>query len=143
MSMWLLALGVMIAPAAILLLARRRRSPAPALRWLEVAELRAWLAAGRTVTIVDVRGPDEFTGPLGHIAGARNLPLDSLPARLPELAHERGRPLVLVCRTDKRSATAATLVMSAGHADVFVVRGGMERWTGTAAANEGTSGSGR
>jgi len=36
--------------------------------------------------------------------------------------------LVLVCRTDKRSATAARLLREAGFAHVAVLRSGMEQW---------------
>jgi len=42
------------------------------------------------VTVVDVRGPDEFTGPLGHIATARNIPVAELVGRLTELAAFEG-----------------------------------------------------
>jgi rhodanese-related sulfurtransferase len=40
----------------------------------------------------------------------------------------RRSPLVVVCRTDKRSASAAALLRDAGFRDVQVLRGGMERW---------------
>jgi rhodanese-related sulfurtransferase len=77
--------------------------------------------------VIDVRGADEFTGPLGHIDGARNVPLPELSAHLPELiGHDR--PLVLVCKTDRRSSAAAEQLRTAGAADVAVLRGGMERW---------------
>jgi rhodanese-related sulfurtransferase len=75
-----------------------------------------------------VRGPDEFTGPLGHIADAANLPVGELPQRLMEINALKNRPVVLVCRTDRRSATAATLLRDAGFRDVGVLRGGMEQW---------------
>ena len=46
------------------------------------------------VQILDVREPDEFTGPLGHIAGAILIPLGELAERAGELSHvalkERG-----------------------------------------------------
>jgi rhodanese-related sulfurtransferase len=35
---------------------------------------------------------------------------------------------VLVCKTDKRSASAAALLEAAGFRDVFVLRGGMVCW---------------
>ena len=78
----------------------------------------------------DVRGPDEFAGPLGHIQGARNIPLADLPPRLPELAAE-GRPLVMVCLTDKRSAQAAAVLVADGTRHVAVLRGGMKAWRAT------------
>ena len=78
--------------------------------------------------MIDVRGPDEFTGPLGHIADASNMPVDKLPQRIMEISALKDRPVILVCRTDKRSTTAATLLRDAGFRDVGVLRGGMEQW---------------
>ena len=78
--------------------------------------------------MIDVRGPDEFMGPLGHIADASNMPVGELSKRLVEIAALKDRPVVLVCRTDTRSATAAMLLGDAGFRDVGVLRGGMEQW---------------
>jgi rhodanese-related sulfurtransferase len=75
-----------------------------------------------------VREPAELTGALGHIPGARNLPIGELSSRISELAGRERRSLVLVCRTDKRSATAARLLREAGFAHVAVLRSGMEQW---------------
>jgi rhodanese-related sulfurtransferase len=101
------------------------RSAGPA--WIEPADLRRRLADGERLLLLDVRGTDEFVGPLGHISGAVNLPLPELPARLAGLAAEK-RPIVAVCLTDKRSARAAAELAAAGHRDVAVLRGGMDRW---------------
>jgi rhodanese-related sulfurtransferase len=103
-----------------------RRSPA-AEDWIEAPALAARLNHNEALLIIDVRGPDEFTGPLGHIAGAMNLPLDELPSRLPALPRDN-RPMVVVCRTDRRSSAAARQMQEVGVSDVSVLRGGMERW---------------
>jgi len=78
------------------------------------------------VQVVDVREPEEFTGPLGHIAGARLLPLGQLGAGLGAL--DRERPVVTVCRAGGRSAQAAQLLQKAGFARVANLAGGMLRW---------------
>lgn len=78
--------------------------------------------------IVDVREPHEFTGPLGHVAGARLLPLGQLPARMGELSKER--PVVTACRSGARSAQAAVLLAKAGFTNVANLAGGMLRWRG-------------
>ena len=98
--------------------------------WVEAAELRRWLAGEGAPIVVDVRGPDEFDGPLGHIEGACNIPLGELPAHINVLGAE-GRPLVMVCLTDKRSSQAATDLLAAGMHDVAVLRGGMKGWRET------------
>jgi rhodanese-related sulfurtransferase len=97
--------------------------------WVEAGELQDRLDRGETPLVVDVRGPDEFDGPLGHIEGALNIPLASLPERTAELARA-GTPIVVVCLTDKRSSQAAAELAAAGIRDVSVLRGGMRAWRG-------------
>ncbi|HVH82487.1 MAG TPA: MBL fold metallo-hydrolase, partial [Stellaceae bacterium] len=64
------------------------------------------------VQILDVREPEEFTGPLGHIEGAVLIPLGELATRVDEL--QRDRPVVAVCRAGSRSAQATTILQQAG-----------------------------
>jgi len=90
------------------------------------------------VTVIDVRGCDEFSGPLGHIAS--NIPLIELDCRIAELSGLEQAPIVLVCRTDKRSAGAARTLRTAGFTQVGVLRRGMEQWNavGVPVAKDGT-----
>jgi rhodanese-related sulfurtransferase len=78
------------------------------------------------IQIVDVREADEYHGPLGHIRGAKLIPLGTLPARAGELA--RDRPVVAVCRSGARSAQASVLLQRAGFDEVANLAGGMLRW---------------
>ncbi|HKS90157.1 MAG TPA: rhodanese-like domain-containing protein [Stellaceae bacterium] len=105
----------------------RRGADGPA--WVEANELRRRLRRGDMNLIIDVRGPDEFDGPLGHIPGALNVPLASIAGRGPTLANA-GLPIVLVCLTDKRSSQAAAELAAAGVRDVAVLKGGMKAWRG-------------
>ena len=95
---------------------------------LAVASLKQQLDAGDEVLMLDVRPAAEFVGEQGHIAGARNIPLDELADRLAELEDFRQRPIRLLCRTDRRSAQAARLLAEAGFADAQVIQGGMTAW---------------
>src|SRR5258706_520915 len=61
----------------------------------------------REVQIVDVREPAEFDGPLGHVPGARLVPLGLLNEKMSSL--EKARPLVTVCRSCARSAQASVI----------------------------------
>jgi uncharacterized membrane protein YdjX (TVP38/TMEM64 family)/rhodanese-related sulfurtransferase len=121
----LLALGL-LATIAVLprLIGRLRRSFA----WIEADELKRRLDRGDAVAVIDVRGTDEFTGPLGHITSARNIPIAEFNSRLAELGGLERTPIVLVCRTDKRSATAAQTLRAAGFTQISVLRRGMEQW---------------
>jgi|SRR5580700_9619869 rhodanese-related sulfurtransferase len=105
---------------------RRFRAPiGPA--WVEVDDLRRRLRRGELALVLDVREPDEFDGPLGHIPGALNVPLASLPARIADFTRV-GCPIVTVCLTDKRSSQAAAELVESGVPDVAVLRGGMRAW---------------
>jgi len=80
----------------------------------------------REVQIVDVREADEFNGPLGHIEGARLVPLGALAARAKEF--DPAIPIVTVCRSGARSAQATVLLKKAGFERVANLSGGMLRW---------------
>ena len=123
----LIALALLAAIAFLPRLVRRVRGQGQP-QWIEVDELAGRLKEGPGIAVIDVRGPDEFTSPLGHIADASNMPVGELPQRLTEINTLKDRPVILVCRTDKRSAAAATLLRDAGFRDVGVLRGGMEAW---------------
>lgn len=80
----------------------------------------------RQVQIVDVREPSEFNDELGHIAGARLIPLGALKARLEEL--DKTAPTVVYCRSGARSARATLLMQQNGFQRVANLSGGMLRW---------------
>jgi rhodanese-related sulfurtransferase len=97
--------------------------------WIEATALHGRLTAGDAVVLVDVRQPEEFTAPPGHLPGAVNMPLGELAGRTKELM-TRGEPVVVVCKTDRRSAQGAAALRVAGIRDVAVLRGGTDGWYG-------------
>lgn len=76
--------------------------------------------------VVDVREPVEFVGPLGHLAGAELVPLAALGGRASAWAPSD--PLLLVCRTGARSATACGVLVRLGFQQVYNLAGGMLVW---------------
>jgi uncharacterized membrane protein YdjX (TVP38/TMEM64 family)/rhodanese-related sulfurtransferase len=124
----MLGLAALAAVAFLPRLLRRLRGR-EIVRWIDAGELAGRLDGESAMAVIDVRGPDEFAGPLGHIPGARSLPLNELAQRLAELGSLTENPIVLVCHTDRRSASAAALLGDAGFREVAVLRGGMVRWT--------------
>lgn len=86
-----------------------------------------WVATHRDeVTLIDVRSPEELTGELGALHGARNIPLDTLRERLAEITDDR--PIITVCQTGRRSAMAAQILGKAGRSRVANAAGGLVRW---------------
>lgn len=118
----LIALALVSAMAFLPRLIRRLRTPP----MLSVEALRQQLDGGDRVLLLDVRPAADFDGEWGHIPGARSMPLEDLPARLGEFQPDR--PVRLVCRTDRRSAQAQSILAKAGFGDVRVIQGGMTAW---------------
>lgn len=67
--------------------------------------------------IVDVRTPAEFAS--GHYPGAVNIPLDEIDRRMNELGADTNRPIVLYCRSGRRSGIALDQVLRAGYTKAF------------------------
>lgn len=105
-----------------------RRKRKGGIAWIEPDVLQRKLTAGAALAILDVRGPDEFVGELGHIPGAVNIPVGYIANRLIEIKALGDKPVIMVCKTDRRSAHAAEILRNENFADVRVLRGGMERW---------------
>ena len=99
-----------------------------ALEEIGPAELATRLRSGSPPMLLDVREPEEFTGPLGHVEGALLVPLDALEHRLPKLAGYVDRDVVVVCRAGSRSASAGAMLRRAGFQRVLNLRGGMLAW---------------
>ena len=95
-------------------------------KFLDIGELQRSLNSG-DVLLVDVRQPEEFRAPPGHLPGAINVPLGEIAAHAAELT-ARKQPIVVVCQTDRRSARAAGELLAAGLRDVAVLRGGTAGW---------------
>lgn len=88
----------------------------------------ARLIAAGPLTILDVRTPGEFTG-LGHLPGARLLPVD-LIASAPAVLPADGTPVLVCCEHGVRSARAAAVLVAAGIGPVFDLAHGMAGWHG-------------
>ena len=96
----------------------------------------AWLEENLSqVQVLDVREPDEFTGPLGRIYGAKLIPLGELSGRTGELSKDK--PVVAVCRAGGRSAQAVNMLLQAGFERVANLSGGMLRWRAEGGPVEG------
>lgn len=74
--------------------------------------------------LVDVREGVEWAG--GRIRGARHIPLGQLEERIAEVAGER--PVVVMCRSGKRSQRGAEILREKGHQGVVELEGGYQAW---------------
>lgn len=87
------------------------------------------LSDAPSLAVLDLRRPDEYEGELGHLRRARNVPLEELPDRLPELAWLQDRTFLIYCRAgDECSEVAVRFFLAQGFNDVVLLEGGIEAW---------------
>jgi uncharacterized membrane protein YdjX (TVP38/TMEM64 family) len=88
----LLALALLAAVAFLPRVVRRVKGR----RFTDPATLKRRLESGEQVALMDVRTAEEFQGPLGHLAGARNIPIAELSAKILELTEIRQKLIVTI-----------------------------------------------
>lgn len=93
---------------------------------LSAPQLKAWLddPARRAPAMVDVREPWEFD--VCRIAGAKPMPMRSIPARFPEL--DRDAETVVICHHGARSFQVCMFLEQQGFTKVFNLYGGVAAW---------------
>ena len=92
-----------------------------------VEVLKGRIDAGMATFILDVRTPQEYDGPLGHIEGSRLIPVQELPQHLGELSDLKDRHIFVICKSGGRSARATRILLDAGFR-ASSVAGGMQVW---------------
>jgi len=87
----LLALALLAAVAFLPRLMRRLRGR----RFIDPDELKRRFDRGERPALIDVRTEEEFDGPLGHISGAKNVPVAKLSREMGHM-ESREKPLVTI-----------------------------------------------
>ncbi len=80
----------------------------------------------KNALVLDVREESEFKS--GHILNAKWIPLGKLADRLDELKRNREQPIVVVCRSGQRSASACVTLGKQGFAQAYNLSGGVMGW---------------
>lgn len=88
-------------------------------------EIKERLDAGESLTIVDVREPDELR--IASVEGTRDLPMSQARAWIDTLPKDG--ELVIMCHHGARSAQVAMALAQRGHANVTNMTGGIDRWS--------------
>jgi sulfur-carrier protein adenylyltransferase/sulfurtransferase len=95
-----------------------------AVQEIQPAQLAHRLETGEKLEIIDVREPYEWA--IGHIPGARLVPLGRIAEEIPRL--DKRRETILYCKMGARSLSAARQLADAGVSDVRNLAGGILRW---------------
>ena len=83
--------------------------------------------------IVDVRRPDEYAEE--HIAGAINVPNETIEDEAPEALPDKEQLLLVYCRRGNRSKEASQKLADMGYTNVYEF-GGIETWEGETVKGE-------
>lgn len=95
---------------------------------LSIEELKLQIDKKKDILLLDVRSAADFNGEQGHIEQATLLPLEELSSRVSELNEYKNKPIITICRTDKRSSQAAKILANSGFENIQVARMGMTDW---------------
>lgn len=102
---------------------------APRLMGQDVAEVSVQQANGMSqqgALLLDVREESEYAAL--HAPQAKLMPLGDVSSRLKEIDAYKDKPVVVVCRSGRRSAKAVAILKEAGFTQVSNVQGGMIAW---------------
>lgn len=80
----------------------------------------------KNALVLDVREDSEYKN--GHILNAKWIPLGSLSGRTGELEKYREQPIVVVCRSGNRSASACATLGKLGFTQAYNLAGGVMDW---------------
>jgi rhodanese-related sulfurtransferase len=76
--------------------------------------------------VIDVREAHEYT--VGHLPGARNIPLKDIKTRAGDLEASKDKPLILVCASGARSEQACVQLRKLGFSRLNHLDGGINAW---------------
>lgn len=76
--------------------------------------------------VLDVREQGEYDA--GHVLNSKHIPLGKLKERIGELEKYRERPIVVICRSGQRSASACGFLGKQGFAQAYNFNGGVTAW---------------
>lgn len=95
------------------------------MKHITIDALQDALQTGTEAHIIDVRTPEEFNE--GHIKGAKNIPLDTIPASVDSFNDED--EYIIICKRGGRALQAAEYLDNE-HLNITVVDQGMDDWKG-------------
>lgn len=91
---------------------------------IDVKEARQMSQNG--ALLLDVREPGEYAA--GHAPNAVLIPLGQLGTRMQEITAYKDKPVAVMCRSGRRSASATKQLAEAGFSQVKNVNGGIMAW---------------
>jgi rhodanese-related sulfurtransferase len=76
-------------------------------------------------SLIDVRSAEDYAK--GHVAQAKNIPLDQLANRAADVG-SKDKPVIVMCATGSTAGKAASTLRAAGFTNVVNLMGGLGAW---------------
>ena len=92
---------------------------------ISAEEAYEMMASQEVVVVVDVRTREEYDG--GHIENAVLVPNENIGSEMPEALPDKEAPLLVYCRSGRRSKDAAQKLLKLGYQSVYDF-GGVIDW---------------
>lgn len=80
----------------------------------------------KDILVIDVRTPQEYKS--GHIAGAKNIPVNEISSRIGELEKYKEKPILVHCASGSRSPKAVNILQKNDFKNVYHLNRGLLRW---------------
>ena len=93
---------------------------------LSATEFATKIKSLKSVEIIDVRTPDEFSK--GHLQNAKNFDWNGDNFEQQIAALDRSKPVMVYCLSGGRSSSAAAKMRSEGFKEVYELDGGIMKW---------------
>ncbi len=96
------------------------------IREIDARELKEKMDKGETYQFIDCREQNEWNE--ARIEGATLLPLSEFEAKYQSVLTDKNKPIIIHCRSGKRSLNACMFLLSQGYSDLTNVEGGILGW---------------
>lgn len=106
---------------------------------ITISEAKDLIENTTNLFILDVRTEYEYEG--GHISGAYLIPYTEIINRQDELPANKSQPILVYCRSGRRSAIASSDIVSLSYNTTYNMGGGFSAWksAGYPYVNSGTT----
>jgi rhodanese-related sulfurtransferase len=97
------------------------RTIAPAVAWEMIRDTPG-------IFILDLRFPEDFQGPYGHLRNAYDIPLARLPYQMLDLRAYNGETFLVYCDNDDCGRAGMKILQDSGFHDAILIGGGIKGW---------------
>ncbi|HEY2292947.1 MAG TPA: rhodanese-like domain-containing protein [Thermoanaerobaculia bacterium] len=78
--------------------------------------------------VIDLRPPQDFNGPTGHVHDAKNISVSRLPYQLLNILPYRDETIFIYCDSDECAEQGAKILAASGFESIVGMAGGINGW---------------